>query len=106
MPRSSRPQESLAIPDAELLNRLPLLLGLDPFGHNRGSQRIDHFDESAKGGRLQRVVRNALDELPIDFDHIGLEENEQLERRPAESDIVEGNADARTAQQAETLLQR
>src|SRR5688572_9591216 len=92
------PEVSLAEFDAEGADHGQLAGGLDAFGHDLATDGTGDADVAAEMLDVRWLGVDADDAALVDFENVGLEENQALEATAAEADVVDGDEDAGFAQ--------
>src|SRR5690606_1348483 len=73
----------------------------DAFGHGAHAQRLGELDGSLHHQPVTGVTCNVGHEAAVDLQHVDGKTGEQLQRRVAGTEVVDGNRDARIAQTRE-----
>src|SRR5687767_6223962 len=106
-PRSrTREQITLPLLNPEILADLQLLVGLDRFSDRQGADRFgaprDQIDET----RADRILLQAVKQRMADFQVIGLQLRDGLERRVAGAAIVDRDLEAHRLQVLQRMTER
>ncbi|MNV23331.1 hypothetical protein D3C71_1143410 [compost metagenome] len=96
---------ALRVADVQFAHHGQVFGGLDAFGHDGRAQMLSHLQNGAHHALLAVVVADAVEEVAVDLDQVGLHFGPQLQIRIAHAVVVQRDAHAVLAQAGKRIAQ-
>ncbi|MOA42504.1 hypothetical protein D3C78_1645580 [compost metagenome] len=95
----------MRVADVQLAHHGQVFSGLDAFGHDGRAQVLGHLQNGAHHALLAVVVADAVKEVAVDLDQVGLHFGPQLQIRIAHAVVIQRDAHAVLAQAGKRIAQ-